>query len=67
MPDEEAVTGGYLRWFWDDKLVMNIDGEALKKCRFGAKITSEPSYILLNTSVSSQCCKFIARYVCSFF
>ena len=61
MPVKEAGTGGYLRWFLDDKLVMDMDGEALKKRGLGAKITSEISYILLNTAVLSQWCKFISR------
>ena len=52
MPDEESDTGGNLIWFLDNEPVMIMDGEALKKRGFGAKIMSEPSYILLNTAVS---------------
>ena len=52
LPGEETGTGGYMRWFLDNEIVMKMDGEALKKRGFGAKIMSEPSYILLNTAVS---------------
>ena len=61
MPDKEAGTGGYLRWFLNNGLVMNMDGEALKKRGFGAEITSDPSYILLNTAVSLKWVKFISH------
>ena len=54
MPDEESDTGGNLIWFLDNEPVMIMDGEALKKRGFGAKITSETSYILMNTDVSFQ-------------
>ena len=61
VPDEESGTGGYLVWFWGGKLVTKMDGEALNKRGFGAIITSEPSYILLNTDMESQWGRFVAH------
>ena len=54
VPDKEAGTDGYLRWFLDDELVMRMDGKGITGAGFGAEITSEPSYILFNTAISSQ-------------
>mmetsp|Transcript_14243 Transcript_14243/g.17870 ORF Transcript_14243/g.17870 Transcript_14243/m.17870 type:complete len:453 (-) Transcript_14243:1804-3162(-) len=49
----EWVTGdeGYLRWYLDDKLLFSVDASALAVT--GAQIPREPSYIILNTAVSS--------------
>ena len=51
--DEVAeVAGlGYIRWYMDDKLVYGIRGKGLT--REGAKLPSEPSYIIFNTAMSS--------------
>jgi beta-glucanase (GH16 family) len=45
---------GYLNWFLDDELVLAIDGTGIKKAGLGSEISSEPSYIILNTAVSKQ-------------
>jgi beta-glucan synthesis-associated protein KRE6 len=45
---------GYLRWFLDGELVLDIDGVGLSMAGQGAEVSSEPSYIILNTAVSSQ-------------
>lgn len=45
---------GYLRWYFDDELVLNIDGYGLKQSNAGASISTEPSYIILNTAISKQ-------------
>ena len=42
MPDEEAGKWGCLIWFLDDELVMNMDGESLKKRGFGGKLRLIP-------------------------
>jgi len=47
-------TYGYLHWFLDGKLVFRLPGSALHKAGYGAEISSEPSYILLNTAISTQ-------------
>eukprot|EP00586_Coscinodiscus_wailesii_P020269 CAMPEP_0172498338 /NCGR_PEP_ID=MMETSP1066-20121228/112544_1 /TAXON_ID=671091 /ORGANISM="Coscinodiscus wailesii, Strain CCMP2513" /LENGTH=675 /DNA_ID=CAMNT_0013271577 /DNA_START=211 /DNA_END=2238 /DNA_ORIENTATION=+ len=51
-PPDESGHGGYLRWFCDDELVYGIRAESLQLT--GAEIPSEPSYVLLNTAVSSS-------------
>lgn len=43
---------GYLHWFLDGELVYAIDGKGLSGS--GAEISSEPSYIILNTAISKQ-------------
>ena len=45
---------GYLRWFIDDRFVMEVDGRGLHDSGTGGEISSEPMYMLLNTAVSSQ-------------
>jgi hypothetical protein len=45
---------GYLHWFLDGELVFAINGTGVKAAGLGAEISSEPSYILLNTAVSKQ-------------
>lgn len=50
----ENVTDGYLHWFIDGELVSSISGAGIKQAGLGSELSSEPSYILLNTAVSKQ-------------
>lgn len=45
---------GYLHWFLDGELILAINGTGIIDAGQGSEISSEPSYILLNTAVSSQ-------------
>lgn len=45
---------GYLHWFLDGKLVLAINGTGIRQGGTGSEVSTEPSYILLNTAVSSQ-------------
>ena len=45
---------GYLHWFLDNELVYSLDGAGLAAAQTGAEVSSEPSYIILNTAVSKQ-------------
>lgn len=45
---------GYLHWFLDGELVFALEGKGLREAGNGAAISSEPSYILLNTAISKQ-------------
>jgi hypothetical protein len=45
---------GYIRWFIDDRFVLEIDGKGLRDSGTGGEISSEPMYMLLNTAISSQ-------------
>eukprot|EP00968_Pinguiococcus_pyrenoidosus_P027658 scaffold7397_cov277-Pinguiococcus_pyrenoidosus.AAC.3 len=47
MPGKE----GYLRWYIDDEMIHSINGTSLKL--MGSKIPEEPSYLILNTAVST--------------
>ncbi len=46
--------GGYLHWFLDGELVFALNGAGIQAAGYGAEISSEPSYILLNTAISKQ-------------
>jgi beta-glucanase (GH16 family) len=48
------TTDGYLHWFLDNELVFALDGKGLTAAGLGSAISSEPSYILMNTAVSKQ-------------
>jgi beta-glucan synthesis-associated protein KRE6 len=48
------VSHGYLHWFLDGELVYAIDGKGVVDADTGAEISSEPSYIILNTAISKQ-------------
>ena len=48
------VSHGYLHWYLDDELVYSIDGKGISDSGYGAEISSEPSYIILNTAISKQ-------------
>lgn len=45
---------GYLHWFLDGELVLAINGTGIRDGGTGAEISTEPSYVILNTAVSSQ-------------
>lgn len=45
---------GYLHWYLDGKLVMAINGTGIRQAGTGAEISTEPSYVIVNTAVSSQ-------------
>jgi hypothetical protein len=49
-----ATRDGYLHWFLDGDLVFALNGTGLRKAGLGSEISSEPSYILLNTAISTQ-------------
>lgn len=44
--------GGHLNWYIDDVMVLGIDGHTVEK--HGTQIPDEPSYVILNTAVSSS-------------
>lgn len=48
------TSAGYLHWFIDGDLVLALKGETLSAAGLGASISSEPSYILMNTAISKQ-------------
>eukprot|EP00565_Helicotheca_tamesis_P009340 CAMPEP_0185734316 /NCGR_PEP_ID=MMETSP1171-20130828/22123_1 /TAXON_ID=374046 /ORGANISM="Helicotheca tamensis, Strain CCMP826" /LENGTH=636 /DNA_ID=CAMNT_0028404277 /DNA_START=32 /DNA_END=1942 /DNA_ORIENTATION=- len=54
VPDPDTGYDGYLRWFLDNKLVLSMNGTGIAKAGFGAEISSEPMYILMNTAISTQ-------------
>lgn len=54
VPNKEKGTLGYLRWFLDGNLILEINGETLAKAETGGEISSEPSSVILNTAISSQ-------------
>ena len=45
---------GYLHWFLDGKLILAINGTGIRHAGTGSEVSTEPSYILLNTAISSQ-------------
>eukprot|EP00934_Nitzschia_sp_Nitz4_P002952 Nitzschia sp. Nitz4//scaffold199_size41809//30024//32054//NITZ4_007456-RA/size41809-augustus-gene-0.46-mRNA-1//-1//CDS//3329540579//2942//frame0 len=49
-----AEKDGYLHWFLDGELVFALNGTGIRTAGTGAEISTEPSYILLNTAVSKQ-------------
>lgn len=52
VPDEKS--DGYLHWFIDGELVVSMNGTGIKKAGLGTEISTEPSYIIMNTAISSQ-------------
>ena len=48
------TSDGYLHWFLDNELVLSINGTGIIDAGLGSEISSEPSYILLNTAISKQ-------------
>lgn len=51
-PDKHYGRGGHLRWFMDGELMYGIVGRSLRR-KTGGKIPTEPSYLILNTAMSS--------------
>ena len=51
-PPAEDGSGGYLRWYTDDKFIFGINGDSLSIMQ--TEIPSEPMYLLMNTAVSSS-------------
>ena len=51
-PPEEDGSGGYIKWFSDNKLVYGVFGDTLSVME--TEIPSEPMYLLMNTAVSSH-------------
>eukprot|EP00562_Extubocellulus_spinifer_P006029 CAMPEP_0178516632 /NCGR_PEP_ID=MMETSP0696-20121128/25222_1 /TAXON_ID=265572 /ORGANISM="Extubocellulus spinifer, Strain CCMP396" /LENGTH=660 /DNA_ID=CAMNT_0020146931 /DNA_START=283 /DNA_END=2265 /DNA_ORIENTATION=+ len=51
---KENITDGYLHWFLDDELVLKINGTGIVDAGLGSEISTEPSYLILNTAISSQ-------------
>mmetsp|Transcript_9159 Transcript_9159/g.25334 ORF Transcript_9159/g.25334 Transcript_9159/m.25334 type:complete len:535 (+) Transcript_9159:86-1690(+) len=51
-PPSDDGTGGYIRWYTDEKLVFGVVGESLSV--MNTEIPSEPMYLLMNTAVSSH-------------
>lgn len=52
VPTEDRY--GHLNWFLDGELQLSINGKGLFDTGLGGEISSEPSYILFNTAVSSE-------------
>mmetsp|Transcript_12549 Transcript_12549/g.29510 ORF Transcript_12549/g.29510 Transcript_12549/m.29510 type:complete len:423 (+) Transcript_12549:89-1357(+) len=52
MPSSDPDGQGYLRWYFDDELVYGVAGSVLGS-KLGAKIPSEPMYMIMNTAMSS--------------
>jgi hypothetical protein len=48
------TTDGYLHWFLDGDLVFSINGTGIRNAGLGSEISSEPSYIIMNTAISKQ-------------
>jgi hypothetical protein len=51
-PPEADGSGGYIKWFNNNKLVYGVFGDTLEK--MGTEIPSEPMYLLMNTAVSNN-------------
>jgi hypothetical protein len=51
-PPAEDGSGGYVRWYTDEKFVFGINGDSLSIMQ--TEIPSEPMYLLMNTAVSSS-------------
>lgn len=43
---------GYVHWYFDDKFRFGVEAEGLKKTK--AQIPNEPSYIIMNTAISTS-------------
>mmetsp|Transcript_3953 Transcript_3953/g.5100 ORF Transcript_3953/g.5100 Transcript_3953/m.5100 type:complete len:591 (+) Transcript_3953:145-1917(+) len=54
LPEVNGTDRGYLQWYVDGDLVLEINGTGLEASNTGSEISTEPSSILLNTAVSSQ-------------
>jgi len=54
LPDEEEGTDGYIRWFVNDKFVLEINGTGIVDAGVGSTVSTEPMYIIMNTAVSKQ-------------
>ena len=52
-PPEESGSGGYVKWFIDDRLITAIDGDDLFATSH-AEIPSEPMYLVMNMAVSKD-------------
>jgi len=51
-PPSQDGTGGYLKWYLDDKFLYGIAGSNLKLTN--TEIPSEPMYLIMNTAVASS-------------
>lgn len=49
----EPGEDGYLRWYYDDEFKYGIEGKSLQNLT-GSHIPSEPSYLILNTAISTS-------------
>ena len=49
-PPESDGSGGFIKWYTDDKTIFSIYGDSLEI--MGTEIPSEPMYLILNTAVS---------------
>lgn len=54
LPDEKKETDGYIRWYINDKFVLDINGTGIVEAGNGATISTEPMYIIMNTAISTQ-------------
>ena len=52
-PPEESGSGGYVKWFIDDRLITAIDGDDLFTTSH-SEIPSEPMYLVMNLAVSKD-------------
>ncbi len=51
-PPTPGVSEGYIKWYVNEKFIYGINGDSLNIT--GAKIPSEPMYLLMNTAVASS-------------
>ena len=51
-PPAEDGTGGYIRWYTDDKFVYGLKSDSLDIS--GTEIPREPMYLIMNTAVASS-------------
>merc|ERR1712232_441216 len=54
LPDEDLGHDGWIRWFVNDKFVLQVNGTGLVNAGLGSTISTEPMYIIMNTAVSDQ-------------
>eukprot|EP00555_Chaetoceros_dichaeta_P009161 CAMPEP_0198258190 /NCGR_PEP_ID=MMETSP1447-20131203/7686_1 /TAXON_ID=420782 /ORGANISM="Chaetoceros dichaeta, Strain CCMP1751" /LENGTH=650 /DNA_ID=CAMNT_0043945261 /DNA_START=62 /DNA_END=2014 /DNA_ORIENTATION=+ len=54
VPDKDEGTDGYIRWFIDDKFVLEINGTGIVDAGLGSEVSSEPMSIIMNTAISKE-------------
>jgi beta-glucanase (GH16 family) len=54
LPDEDEGHDGYIRWFVNDRFVLQINGTGIVDAGVGSTVSTEPMYILMNTAISKE-------------